>query len=109
MVDCTAWWAGPAATQALALLGADVVKVESVTRPDLMRYTAAKPPSEDGWWEWGPMFRAANAGKRGITLDLGTPTASRVRATGRLRRRPRRELHAPGDGPVRARVGAARR
>ena len=37
-----------------------------------MRYTAAKPPSEDGWWEWGPMFHAANAGKRGITLDLGT-------------------------------------
>ena len=33
-------------------------------------------PSEDGWWEWGPMFHAANAGKRGITLDLGTPTAS---------------------------------
>jgi crotonobetainyl-CoA:carnitine CoA-transferase CaiB-like acyl-CoA transferase len=73
VVDCTAWWAGPAATQALALLGADVVKVESVTRPDLMRYTAAKPPSEDGWWEWGPMFHAANAGKRGITLDLGNP------------------------------------
>ncbi len=73
VVDCTAWWAGPAATQALALLGADVVKVESVTRPDLMRYTAAKPASEDGWWEWGPMFHAANAGKRGITLDLGHP------------------------------------
>jgi crotonobetainyl-CoA:carnitine CoA-transferase CaiB-like acyl-CoA transferase len=73
VVDCTAWWAGPSATQALALLGADVVKVESVTRPDLMRYTAAKPASEDGWWEWGPMFHAANAGKRGITLDLGHP------------------------------------
>jgi crotonobetainyl-CoA:carnitine CoA-transferase CaiB-like acyl-CoA transferase len=38
-----------------------------------MRYTAAKPPSEDAWWEWGPMFHAANAGKRGITLDLSRP------------------------------------
>jgi len=78
VVDCTAWWAGPAATQALALLGADVIKVESVTRPDLMRYTAAKPPSVDGWWEWGPMFHAANAGKRGITLDLGHPEGVEV-------------------------------
>jgi crotonobetainyl-CoA:carnitine CoA-transferase CaiB-like acyl-CoA transferase len=78
VVDCTAWWAGPAATQALALLGADVVKVESVTRPDLMRYTAARPPSEDGWWEWGPMFHATNAGKRGITLDLGRPEGVEV-------------------------------
>jgi crotonobetainyl-CoA:carnitine CoA-transferase CaiB-like acyl-CoA transferase len=78
VVDCTAWWAGPSATQALALLGADVVKVESVTRPDLMRYTATKPASEDGWWEWGPMFHAANAGKRGITLDLGHPEGVEV-------------------------------
>jgi crotonobetainyl-CoA:carnitine CoA-transferase CaiB-like acyl-CoA transferase len=73
VVDCTAWWAGPSATQALALLGADVVKVESVTRPDLMRYTTARRASDESWWEWGPMFHAANAGKRGITLDLGRP------------------------------------
>jgi crotonobetainyl-CoA:carnitine CoA-transferase CaiB-like acyl-CoA transferase len=73
VVDCTAWWAGPSATQALALLGADVVKVESVTRPDLMRYTTARRASVESWWEWGPMFHAANAGKRGITLDLGRP------------------------------------
>jgi crotonobetainyl-CoA:carnitine CoA-transferase CaiB-like acyl-CoA transferase len=73
VVDCTAWWAGPSATQALALLGADVVKVESVTRPDLMRYTTARRASDQSWWEWGPMFHAANAGKRGITLDLGRP------------------------------------
>jgi crotonobetainyl-CoA:carnitine CoA-transferase CaiB-like acyl-CoA transferase len=78
VVDCTAWWAGPSATQALALLGADVIKVESVTRPDLMRYTAAKPPTEARWWEWGPMFHAANAGKRGITLDLGRPEGADV-------------------------------
>ena len=78
VVDCTAWWAGPAATHALALLGADVIKVESVTRPDPMRYTGAKPPSVDGWWEWGPMFHAANAGKRGVTLDLGRPEGVEV-------------------------------
>ncbi len=73
VLDCTAWWAGPAASHMLATLGADVVKVESVTRPDLMRYTSVKPPSEDRWWEWGPLFHGANTNKRAVTLDLTTP------------------------------------
>ena len=73
VLDCTAWWAGPAATHVLACLGADVVKVESHARPDLMRYTTTKPPTTDAWWEWGPMFHGANTSKRGITLDLTTP------------------------------------
>jgi crotonobetainyl-CoA:carnitine CoA-transferase CaiB-like acyl-CoA transferase len=73
VVDCTAWWAGPAAGHALACLGADVIKVESITRPDLIRYAGVKPPSVDLWWEWGPMFHGANGGKRGITLDLTRP------------------------------------
>jgi crotonobetainyl-CoA:carnitine CoA-transferase CaiB-like acyl-CoA transferase len=70
VVDCTAWWAGPAATHMLGTLGADVIKIESVTRPDLMRYTSTQPPTEDQWWEWGPLFHGANHNKRGITLDL---------------------------------------
>ena len=73
VVDCTAWWAGPAAGHALACLGADVIKVESITRPDLVRYAGVKPPTFDQWWEWGPMFHGANGGKRGITLDLTRP------------------------------------
>jgi crotonobetainyl-CoA:carnitine CoA-transferase CaiB-like acyl-CoA transferase len=73
VVDCTAWWAGPAAGHALACLGADVIKVESITRPDLVRYAGVKPPTHDQWWEWGPMFHGANGGKRGITLDLTRP------------------------------------
>ena len=74
VLDLTAWWAGPAAGHALACLGADVVKVESITRPDLVRYAGGlRPPSEDQWWEWGPMYHGANGGKRGITLDLTRP------------------------------------
>jgi crotonobetainyl-CoA:carnitine CoA-transferase CaiB-like acyl-CoA transferase len=73
VLDCTAWWAGPAATHMLATLGADVIKIESVTRPDLMRYTATQPPTVDQWWEWGPLYHGANHNKRGITLDLTTP------------------------------------
>ena len=78
VVDCTAWWAGPAAGHALACLGADVIKVESITRPDLVRYAGVKPPSVDQWWEWGPMFHGANGGKRGITLDLTRPEGVEV-------------------------------
>src|SRR6202040_3612058 len=75
---CTAWWAGPVAPHALACLGADVIKVESVTRPDLMRYAAARPPSQDRWYEWGAVFHGANAGKRGITLGLTRPECIEV-------------------------------
>ncbi|MCU1374603.1 MAG: L-carnitine dehydratase/bile acid-inducible protein [Actinomycetia bacterium] len=72
VVDCTAWWAGPSAAHVLACLGADVVKVESVARPDMMRYTTAKAVTDDQWWEWGPVFHGVNVGKRGVTLDLAS-------------------------------------
>src|SRR5207249_6155477 len=78
VIDCTAWWAGPAAPHVLACLGADVIKVESVARPDLMRYSSTKPPTEDRWWEWGPLFHAVNVGKRGITLDLTQEAGSEM-------------------------------
>ncbi len=73
VIDCTAWWAGPAATHGLACLGADVIKVESVSRPDLMRYTSTRRPGVDEWWEWGPLFHGVNNSKRGITLDFTRP------------------------------------
>src|SRR5438067_2144237 len=73
VLDCTAWWAGPATTHVLGCLGADVIKVESIKRPDLMRYTSVKPPTEDRWWEWGPLYHAVNTAKRGITVDLTRP------------------------------------
>lgn len=71
VLDCTAFWAGPYAGFVLAGLGADVLHVESVQRPDGMRFGSAKPPGTDLWWEHGPTFHAANAGKRSVTLDLG--------------------------------------
>jgi crotonobetainyl-CoA:carnitine CoA-transferase CaiB-like acyl-CoA transferase len=72
VVDLTAFWAGPSASSMLAALGADVIKVESVQRPDGMRFSSTKPPGEPGWWEWSAVFQANNANKRGITLDLGS-------------------------------------
>ena len=70
VVDMTAFWAGPYATFALSCLGADVIHVESIQRADGMRFGSVKPPGTDQWWEWGPTFHSANAGKRSITLDL---------------------------------------
>ncbi|GMU77882.1 MAG: CoA transferase [Acidimicrobiia bacterium] len=72
VLDLTAWWAGPAAGHLLALLGADVIKVESITRPDLMRYSATRLPPEPQWYEWGFIYHGVNNTKRGITLDLMT-------------------------------------
>jgi crotonobetainyl-CoA:carnitine CoA-transferase CaiB-like acyl-CoA transferase len=65
VVDVTSSLAGPTATQLLAALGADVVKVE--------------PPAGDHARAWGPpflegesaMFLASNAGKRSLAVDLG--------------------------------------
>ena len=73
IVDFTAFWAGPSATQLLGALGADVIKIESIQRPDGMRFTSAKPASVDQWWEWGFVFHGANANKRSVTLDLNRP------------------------------------
>jgi crotonobetainyl-CoA:carnitine CoA-transferase CaiB-like acyl-CoA transferase len=73
IVDFTAFWAGPFATHYLAALGADVIKVESIQRPDGMRFQSVRQPSQDGWWEWGALFQQVNVGKRGITLDLSRP------------------------------------
>ncbi|WP_433755646.1 CaiB/BaiF CoA transferase family protein [Nocardia sp. CA-135398] len=78
VLDLTGFWAGPAATQLLAAFGAEVVKVESTQRPDGMRFTSTKPPDFEGWWEWGAVFQGANAGKRGITLDLSRPEGRRT-------------------------------
>ncbi|MCU1457021.1 MAG: L-carnitine dehydratase/bile acid-inducible protein [Actinomycetia bacterium] len=73
VVDLTAWWAGPCAAQVLGSLGADVIKVESVKRPDLMRLAGPKTPTDPLWAEWGPLAHAANTNKRGITIDLTRP------------------------------------
>lgn len=37
VIDLTSWWAGPMANLVLATLGAEVIKVESVQRPDAWR------------------------------------------------------------------------
>lgn len=68
VVDLTTFWAGPIAASKLATLGADVIKVESIQRPDGMRFAGAA--KREPLWEWCPVFHGANLGKRGVTLQL---------------------------------------
>ncbi|HYU38418.1 MAG TPA: CoA transferase [Acidimicrobiia bacterium] len=74
VLDFTAFWSGPFATAWWSAMGADVVKVESVQRPDGIRFSAAvRPKVEPRYYEMAGLFHATNLGKRGITLDLGQP------------------------------------
>ena len=78
IVDLTAFWAGPAATHLLAAFGADVVKVESIQRPDGIRYSGGMRKDVDDWWEYGWVFHAMNTNKRSVTLDLGSDDGRRL-------------------------------
>ena len=72
VLDLTAFWAGPSATHVLAMLGAEVIHVESTTRPDGARMIAGIPVTEDQWWEKCPVFRALNTNKKSVTVDFQT-------------------------------------
>jgi crotonobetainyl-CoA:carnitine CoA-transferase CaiB-like acyl-CoA transferase len=69
VLDLTILWSGPYAMMMLGALGADVIKVESVQRPDPYRYTWA-PFYRDRWFEWAPLWNDSNCDKRDVTLDL---------------------------------------
>jgi crotonobetainyl-CoA:carnitine CoA-transferase CaiB-like acyl-CoA transferase len=70
VLDMTTFWAGPSCTHFLAMLGAEVIHLESARRPDGTRLIAGVPVTEDLWWEKSPIFAALNTNKKGITLDL---------------------------------------
>ena len=74
VVDLSHVWAGPLVTRTLADLGADVVKVERADLPEAGRgsFVAENETTVD-YWNRSLYFAARNAGKRSITLDLGTP------------------------------------
>ena len=78
VVDFTAFWAGPAATHALAAFGADVIKIESIQRPDGIRYSGGMRKDVDDWWEYGWVFHAMNTNKRSVTLDLQSEEGLRL-------------------------------
>ena len=66
VIEVTSIYSGPIAGLLLAELGADVVKVESQAKPDLIRHTGGKP------YGVTPVFYALNRGKRFVSLDATT-------------------------------------
>jgi crotonobetainyl-CoA:carnitine CoA-transferase CaiB-like acyl-CoA transferase len=72
VLDLTTFWAGAYLTCYLGAFGADIVKVESIQRPDGFRYSGAWPHEGDRWYERSGMWQATNLNKRDITLDLTT-------------------------------------
>ncbi|WP_207478563.1 CaiB/BaiF CoA transferase family protein [Arenibaculum pallidiluteum] len=70
VLDLTNVLAGPYCCYQLALLGADVVKVESPGGGDLARQLGAAPELNRA--AMGASFLAQNAGKRSVVLDLKT-------------------------------------
>jgi crotonobetainyl-CoA:carnitine CoA-transferase CaiB-like acyl-CoA transferase len=76
VLDLTNVLAGPFAGYQLALMGADVVKVEVPGAGDLARTLGADPElSKDGL---GVSFLAQNSSKRSITLNLKTDAGKEV-------------------------------
>lgn len=78
IADFTAFWAGPIITHYFAMLGADVIHIESATRPDGYRATTLKYDMSDGWWEASPNFSATNTNKRDLAVDMSTPEGREI-------------------------------
>ncbi len=75
ILDFTRYLAGPYGTYQLALLGADVIKIESREGDDTRGQLA------DRAWaarKMAPSFLAVNGNKRSITLDLRQPDAVEI-------------------------------
>jgi crotonobetainyl-CoA:carnitine CoA-transferase CaiB-like acyl-CoA transferase len=74
IIDATNWWAGPIATHMLAMLGADVIHVESIQKIDGGRAVGGMfAASQEEWWECSFIFLSVNSNKRGMTLNLSDP------------------------------------
>jgi crotonobetainyl-CoA:carnitine CoA-transferase CaiB-like acyl-CoA transferase len=73
-------WAlvGSITTKTLGDLGAEIVKIESRTRPDLSRIDLQVSASKPGELDDKPWFAHLNSSKRSLTLNLKVPEARRV-------------------------------
>lgn len=77
VLDFTRLLPGPACTQILAELGAEVLRVDDATREDggdfLRVPPGATPAERDAVYTGGALYEAVNRGKRSIALNLKHP------------------------------------
>jgi benzylsuccinate CoA-transferase BbsF subunit len=75
IMDFGQMWAGPHLTQWLAVIGAEVIKVETHLRVDFMRQIGIPPGFERDDYNAGTAFASLNYGKKSITLNMNEPGA----------------------------------
>ena len=75
VIDLTWVAAGPYATELLAFLGADVVRVESRSRPDIFRRSQDNPDAD---LDSSVRFMDLNQAKKSVVLDLKKPADCQV-------------------------------
>jgi crotonobetainyl-CoA:carnitine CoA-transferase CaiB-like acyl-CoA transferase len=75
ILDFTRYVAGPFGTYQMALLGADVIKVEPKAGDDMRHSQMSKEWAAKGL---GPSFMGINSNKRSLTLDLQKPKAIEI-------------------------------
>ncbi len=78
VLDASIIYAGPYAGMLLASMGAEVIKIEAIQRPDQMRGAGLglgvpdnKP--EGNFWNQSAVLNATNRNKKDLTLDLTNP------------------------------------
>ena len=78
-------WAGTFATEILACLGAEVVQIETVNRPDVWRGAGApipdgirNPSIKQNPLNTNGMYNSVNLNKRAITLDVTQPKGKKT-------------------------------
>lgn len=76
VLDLTHVFAGPFCTYQLAVLGAEVIKIEPVDRPDMTRAEGADPALNAAGM--GLVFQAQGGGKRTLALDLKSDAGREV-------------------------------
>ena len=76
VIDFSQVLAGPFAAGQLALLGADVIKIEQPGEGDQMRSMMSNSDLAD--LKLSPAFLGVNTNKRGITVDLKHPEAKAI-------------------------------
>jgi crotonobetainyl-CoA:carnitine CoA-transferase CaiB-like acyl-CoA transferase len=78
VLDFCQMWAGPHATEWLSIMGAEVIKLETLTRLDYMRTVGAPQGLAGTGPNVGSAFASLSWGKKSITLNMTTPKAQEL-------------------------------